>query len=138
MPAFTNESLVRLRFHLPDTTLVPTELVEAGIDDAHTVLVRSLAPDVNQITPDADLVIGETLLAGANLLRSLASNETFAQKRMTIGGQQIQEGARFQSLLQMADISEREAWYVLERFLAPHAPRELASATDTQPILGEN
>lgn len=136
MPAFTSEALVRLRFHLHDTTLAPPTLVEASVNDAHTLLLRRLATDVNVVTPDADLVIGETLLAGAHLFRSLASNDAFLQKRVTIGGQRLEEGNRFYALLEMADIAERDAWFVLERFVSPSPAKPLLGASDSTPIIG--
>lgn len=137
MAIFTNETAVREKFQLADTTLVPTALVTRNIDDAHTVVLRHLDPAFDVPTPDAALVLGETLLAGAYLMRSLASASAFARKDVSIGGQRVESSRRFEALTERADEAEQEAWQALEPFLfARHADTAVA-ATDTQPIVKE-
>lgn len=137
MPAFTTESLVRSRFHLHDTVLVPSALVTESIDDAHVLLLRELRPDVDIQAPAPDLVIAETLLSGSRLLRSLAANDAAMQKRVTIGGQRIEEGTRYQALTDSADQSERDAWSIAAPFLSLRSTHAVVAVGDTAPLLGE-
>ncbi len=137
MPIFTTEAAVREKFQLADTALVPSVLVSRNIDDAHTVLLRHLDPAFDVPTPDAALVLGETLLAGAYLLRSLASASAFARKDLSIGGQRIESSRRFEALTEFADGAEQGAWQALDPYLAARAADSVAAATDTQPIVKE-
>ena len=137
MADFTTEALVRLRFQLNDTTLVPTTLIDQAIDDAHTELLRFLDPDVDTVTPEDALVMGETLLAGSNALRMLASSEAFGQKKLSIGGRRIEESDRFKALSELADISATQAWYILEPYAVERPSKTPAGVTDTTPVLGE-
>lgn len=138
MPAFTNESEVRARYDLNDATLVPAALIETAIADAHEELLRYLNPAFDVEEPEAVIVIGETLLAGAHLFRTLAAKQAFAGKRLTVGGQRIEEGTRFDTLMAVAASSEAQAWYILEPCLIAVPPRTAARATDTIPVLGED
>lgn len=137
MAALTTEALVRLRFQLNDTTLVPTTLVDKAINDAHVELTRFLDPDTDVVTPEEALIMGETLLAGANALRMIASSEAFTQKRLTIGGRRVEESDRFATLTELADISESQAWYILEPYVTECPSATSATVTATTPILGE-
>lgn len=138
MPVFTNETNAREKFQLTDTTLIPSALVTRNIDDAHTILLRFLDPAFDVPTPDDALVLGETLLAGAYLIRSLASAAAFARKDITIGGQRIEPARRVEALTELADEAEEEAWRTLEPFLALRPADKLAEATDSQPVVEEN
>ncbi len=137
MPIFTNEANVREKFQLTDTTLIPSALVTRNVDDAHTILLRFLDPAHDVPTPDDALVLGETLLAGAYLMRSLASAAAFSRKDIAIGGQRIQPARRVEALTELADEAEQEAWQTLEPFLALRPADKLAAATDSQPIVEE-
>ncbi|MBN2310875.1 MAG: hypothetical protein JXR94_18010 [Candidatus Hydrogenedentes bacterium] len=136
MANFTTESTVRTKFQLTDPALVPTDLVAASIDDAHLELLRFLDPDLDTASPPSALIMGETLLAGAHLFRSLASKHAFEQKQVVVGGQRIEAGQRFAALSAIATLAEDNAWYLLEPYLAAGRPRVPAAATDTAPILG--
>jgi len=138
MANFTTESEVRMKFQLINTTQVPSDLVAAGIDDAHTELLRFLDPDVDTGSPEDALILGETLLAGAHVLRSLASSDAVQQKHLVVGGQRIEEGNRFQSLMAMAEQASRLAWEALEPYLLAGPPRYVGAVTDTTPVLGED
>ncbi len=138
MAIFTSESAVRDKFQLTDTTLVPSALVTGSIDDAHEIVLRFLDPVFEVQSPDAEVVLGETLLSGANLLRSLASSEAFTQKRLTIGGQRIDVARRFEALNDAADSAEERAWYVLEPFVLARPAPKVADVTDTTPIVEED
>ena len=138
MAGFTTESDVRLKFQLEDSTLVPPDLVAKCIDDAHEVVLRQLHAEVDTGSPEAALVAGETLLAGALLLHSLSANDAFVQKNVSVGGARIAEGGRFDALRAAAATAEEQAWYLLQPYLADEPERLLLDATDTQPILGES
>lgn len=137
MSAFTTESLVREQFHLLDTVLVSSDMIVMSIDNAHAELLRFLDTETVTDPPEAALVMGETILAGAYLYRTLAANDAFSQKRLALGDQRVEEGIRFQSLLAIAEISERQAWYLLEPYLLSQPTRDAVSITDTTPVLGE-
>ncbi len=138
MAAFSTESDVRLKFQLEDTTLVPSNLVVKSIDDAHEVVLRHLDPDVDTGSPEVALVSGETLLAGALLLHSLSVNDAFVQKNVSVGGNRISEGGRFDALRAAAGTAEEQAWYLLQPYLVDEPARLLLGVTDTRPVLGES
>lgn len=138
MAGFTTESDVRLKFQLEDTTLVSSTLVTKSIDDAHEVVLRHLHADVDTGSPEAALVAGETLLAGAVLLHSLSSNDAFVQKNVTVGGNRVAEGGRFGALRSAAATAEEQAWYLLQPYMKDEPERLLLGATDTRPVLGES
>ncbi len=138
MAAFIVENDVRLKFQLEDTTLVPSSLVTKSIDDAHEVVLRNLHSDVDTGSPEAALVAGETLLAGALLLHSLSSNDAFVQKNVSVGGNRVTEGGRFDALRAAASTAEDQAWYLLQPYLVDEPERLLLGVTDTRPVLGES
>jgi len=138
MAIFTSEAAVREKFQLTDTVLVPTTLITVSMDDAHELVLRSLDPAYDVPSPEAAVVLGETLLAGSQLLRSLASSEAFAQKRLSIGGQKIDVAKRYEALSEAADTAEAQAWHVLEPFVLATPAEDIADATDTTPILEED
>jgi hypothetical protein len=137
MANFTTESDVRDKFQLTDTTLVPSALVTGSIDDAHTELLRYLDPIHDVPSPDNALVMGETLLAGAHLYRSLASHDAFDLKRLSLGGQRIEDGERFRALMIIAEASADCAWMLLEPYLLEQPPREVFDVNASTPVLGE-
>lgn len=136
MPNLTTDTLVRAKFQLTDTTLVPSSLVQTSIDDAHTELVRFLDPVMVTTPPEDALIMGETLLAGAHLYRALAAKESFDQKHIGIGRQHLEEGKRFEALTAVADRADAMAWYLLEPYVRAKPARIAAQATDTAPVLG--
>ncbi len=137
MAAFTTEDAVRLAFQVNDSGWTPTALVLSSIDEAHEAILRRLDPAADTQSPAAGLVRGETLLAGACLLRSLASKDAVLQKDIVIGGQRIETGQRFAALMALSAKVEEDAWQTLEPFLLGPAGRCPASVTGTVPVLGE-
>lgn len=137
MAGFCSENDVRLRFQLSDAVLVTAELIETCIDDAHAEIERFLDETVDVDPPDAALVTGETLLAGAYLYRALAAKDAFQQKQVTIGGQRIEAGERFRALMAVAALTEKQAWFVLEPYLTAQPARLVIDTTDSIPVLGE-
>ena len=138
MAVFTTESAVREKFQLTDTTLVTTALVTGSMDDAHELVLRFLDPIFDVPSPDAEVVLGETLLSGAHLLRSLASSEAFNQKRLTVGGQRIDVARRFEALNEAADSAGEQAWEVLEPFVFARPAAKAVDVTETTPIIEED
>ncbi len=137
MAGFTTEALVREKFQLIDTTLVPVSLMNRNIDDAHLILLRFLDPIFDLPSPAAAVVLGETLLAGAYLMRSLAPGSAFARRKVTVGGQRVEPSGKAEALHAEADAAEAEAWRTLEPYLRIIPSDKLAAATDSQSILGE-
>ncbi|MCP4640203.1 MAG: hypothetical protein GY851_07215 [bacterium] len=137
MANFTTESQVRMKLQFLDTEIVPADLVAASIDDAHTEILRHLDADVDTGLPEPGMVMGETLLAGAHVFRSLASSDAVAKRRIAIGGQQMEDGTRAETLQALAAKTEAQAWYLLEPCLAAGPPRRVCAATATVPVLGE-
>ncbi|MFA6240988.1 MAG: hypothetical protein WC655_08670 [Candidatus Hydrogenedentales bacterium] len=138
MPAFTTESAVRLKFQISDSIIVSSDLVTASIDMAHEEILRVLAGDVDTQSPENALVIGETLLAGARLFESLASQDAYSQKRITLGANHIEDGDRFRALTAAAALAEKQAWYLLEPYLHRRPFRTPLETTVTIPVLGED
>ena len=137
MANFCSESDVRLRFQLSDTVLTPSDLLATCIDDAHTEVLRSLDAGVDVDPPDQGLVTGETLLAGAYVFRALAAKDAVQQKHVTIGGQRIEDGERFRALTAVAALTEQQAWFVLEPYVAANASRTVLETTASVPVIGE-
>lgn len=135
--AFTTEALVREKFQLADTTQVLPSLVNRNIDDAHLILLRFLDPVFDLPSPAAAVVLGETLLAGAYLLRSLASGAAFARRKVAVGGQRVEPSGKGEALLAQADAAEAEGWHTLEPYLVVIPSDKLAAATGSQPTFGE-
>ncbi len=136
MAAFAVEAEVRRKFQLEEVSVVPSELVQASIDDAHGEVMARLSPIVDTGAPSAGLVLGETLLAGAHLLTSMASKDAADQKDLSLGGQRIGTGDRFASLLAMASKAEARAWLTLAPYLAAVPGEAAGNVTDTVAVLG--
>lgn len=137
MAWFSSEAAVREKFQVADTAVVSLGLVERSLTDAHAAIARRLSLDADTQTPAEGLVLGETLLAGAYVLRSLASKSAAAVPRdVRIGGNQVVTGERFALLMPAAEAAEREAWEALEPFLKPLDGVACAVVSDTLPVLG--
>jgi hypothetical protein len=136
MPAFTSEANVRTTFQLTDTVGAPSSLLTAAIDDAHVEILRRLDPGVDTQTPEKGLVMGETLLSGAHVFRSLAAKDAFGQRTTTIGGQRVEAGQRMDALMAAARLAEESAWYMLGPYLAALPVSSHSAVTDTEPVLG--
>ena len=137
MANFSTMDNVRLKFQLNDTALVSDSLIDGSITDAHIELLQFLDDEVDVDTPEEALIMGETLLAGVHLYRSLASKDAFQQKHAAVGSQRIEEGRRFASLMMVASTVEEQAWYILEPYLAEVPYSYVLSTTDSVPVIGE-
>lgn len=136
MATFTDEAAVRLHFQWADTVFVPSDLIVQTIADAHDAILARLRPEFI-VNPPSSLILGETLLAGAHVLLTLASRDAFEQKQVTIGGQRIEGGKRFDALLVLADRSEQQGWDVMASCLMPIPWGPIAAVTNAESILGE-
>jgi len=137
MAVFTTETRVREKFGLNDVTLVPASLVESAIADAHAQVLRVLDPAFDTNPAEEGVAMGETLLAGAHLFRTLASGQAFGQRQLTLGSQRIDEGRRFETLMAVAAGAEAEAWDALAAYMVGLPSLGAGDITATTPILGE-
>ena len=136
MAAFTDEARVRLQFQLQDTVAVPDALITQTIADAHDAILARLRTEYTMNPPES-VVLGETLLAGSHALLMLASRDAFEQKQVTIGGQRIESGNRFDALLAMAERAEDRGWEVMAPYLVPIPWGPVADVTNREAISGE-
>ena len=139
MANFTDETRVRLKTQLMDTAKVSQELVIRNIDDAHAAIVTRLDPAYDVTPPDDNLVRGETLLAGAYLLRSVASGAAFDIKGLRILDKTVSETDKYKALMTLAETFENQAWEVLSDFLLPQQGGAdfQSDVTESGEILGE-
>lgn len=135
--AFTNEQTVRDVFGLADTESYPSAQIIGAIDMAAIAITRRLAPDAPVSPPDAALVLGETILAGAVLYRGFAGGEARLMQSISLGGNSRNEGRRFDALLRMVGLLEDYAWQLLSPFVAATPDQATILATESQPILGK-
>jgi hypothetical protein len=136
MPAFTTEVSVRLHFHLHDTAVAPAELLARAIETAHARVLARLDPAVDAENPPLPVAVGETLLAGAQVLESLAHKSAQGQRIVVVGGQRVDPGQEFSALLAAADRAERHGWGALAPYLWPVAPDTPLLVTEGSPVLG--
>lgn len=134
MAAFTSEARVRLVTQVGDTTIATAELVARCIDDAHTLVLAQLDSAVDTGDPDEGLALGETQLAGAHLLRSLAGRAAAQGRSVRVGGQQLETGKQFGALLRLADEIETAAWDTLSPYLMARAVSGSALVTESRPV----
>jgi hypothetical protein len=139
MANFTDETRVRLKTQLTDTAKVPQGLVTRSIDDAHAEILKLFDPVYDLEPPDENVVRGETLLAGAYLLRSLSSGAAFDIKELRILDETVGETGKYKALMGLAEELERDAWEVLSDFLlAPQGGADFRSGvTESEEILGD-
>lgn len=136
MAEFATEAGVRLHVQADDESVASGALIAACIAEAHERVLAVLRADVDVESPAEALVQGETLVASAVLLRALASREAVDQVAVQIGGQRVDIGQKFASLMSIARRFEREA----DLLLGPFVRRAVASSpvllTQTTPVLG--
>lgn len=137
MAVFSSEAAVREKFQVTDTGLVSSGLVVRSLSDAHEEILRWIDLGVNVQSPPAAVVLGETLLAGAHLLRSLASKSASGFREVRVGGNQVVTGGKAASLLTLSQEAEQAAWEALGPYLRPVSGVDVALATETRAVLGE-
>jgi hypothetical protein len=136
MAEFATEAGVRLQAQVEDASIASAELVAACVAEAHERVLAELSDTVDVESPPAALVRGETLLASAVLLRALASRDAVEQVAVQIGGQRVEAGHKFASLMSMARRFEKEAWGLLGPFGEMAAAASPAEVSATTPVLG--
>lgn len=123
MAAFTTEETVRLKFQLDNVPEATTELVTASIDNAHSVVLERIREEYLEAPPES-VVVAETLLAGAALLRSLSSRLALDKREVRLAGHQLETGKRFPALLAVTAAAEEEALRLLTPWLRYDATAE--------------
>lgn len=132
MAAFTTEETVRLKFQLDNVPEATTELVTASIDNAHSVVLERIREEYLEAPPES-VVVAETLLAGAALLRSLSSRLALDKREVRLAGHQLETGKRFPALLAVATVAEEEALRLLTPWLRYDATTESPALLTTGP-----
>jgi hypothetical protein len=114
--AFTDETLVRNHSGLTDSDAIPSALFTRNITDAHAVILAELDPAYAD-SEDEVLALGETELATAFLLRTLAGNKAGLGRDLSTMHLRIQELGKAPELRAQADEEEKRAWGRLAKFL---------------------
>jgi len=130
MAAFTSEETVRLKFQLDNVPEATTALVTASIDNAHSMVLERVREEYLEDPPES-VVIAETLLAGAALLRSLSSRLALDKREVRLAGHQLETGKRFPALLAVAAAAEEEAFRLLAPWLRHGATAETPALLTT-------
>jgi len=130
MAAFTSEETVRLKFQLDNVAEATTALVGACIDNAHSMVLGRVREGYVESPPES-VVIAETLLAGAALLRSLSARLALDKREVRLAGHQLETGKRFPALLAVAAAAEEEAFHLLTPWLRHGATAETPALLTT-------
>ncbi|MBX3176698.1 MAG: hypothetical protein KF886_05015 [Candidatus Hydrogenedentes bacterium] len=136
MAEFATEAGVRLHVQADDESVASGALIAACIAEAHERVLAALRADVDEESPPGALIQGETLIASAVLLRALASREAVEQVTVQIGGQRVDIGQKFASLMSIARRFEREADLLLGPFVRRAVAASPVLLTRTTPVLG--
>ena len=136
MAELATEADVRLLTQVEDTTIASAELIAACIAEAHERVRAALDDLVDLETPPAALVQAESRLAAGILLRALAARDAVEQMELQLGGQRVDAGQRFASLMSIARRFDKEAATLLAPFIPQRAPESPALPSDSTPILG--
>lgn len=136
MAVFATEAAVRLQVQIDDVNVASAALVAACIDEAHERVLAELAPSVDTNDPADAVVQGETLLAAAGVMRALASRDAADQVELQVGGQRIDAGQRFASLMSMARRFEKESRSLLAPYGATKGAAAPVTVTPSVPVIG--
>ena len=130
MAAFTSEETVRLKFQLDAVPEATTALIEASITHAHGIVLEHIREDCIEEPPEP-IIVAETLLAGAALLRSLSARLALDRREVRLAGHQLETGKRFPALLAVATTAEEEALHLLTPWLRHDAATETLALLTT-------
>lgn len=130
MAAFTSEETVRLKFQLDDVPEATAALITASIEHAHGIVLERIREDCAETPPDP-VIVAETLLAGAALLRSLSARLALDKREVRLAGHQLETGKRFPALLTVAIAAEEEALTLLTPWLRHDATTETLAILTT-------
>ena len=114
--SFTDEAVIRTHTGWDNTDLVTSGLIEQRLEDAHAVLLAELDPEYLS-SADPLLILAETELVTAFLLRSLASESGFEDRDLRTVNLTIRAGTRVRNLAELADSEEASAWRHARSFL---------------------
>ncbi len=114
--AFTSEVMIRTHTGWQDTDLVPSALITQRIENAHAALLLEIDA-AYQSSTDALLVLAETELATAFLLRSLATEAGFEDRDLRTANLTLRAGSRVEKLSELAELEETSAWRHVRPFL---------------------
>lgn len=134
MPDYTDADRVRTHFQFHQTGDDADGLVSEAIAAAEAVLSPQLSAALPPPPGPDDLQFAATLLAGAILLRSLATAEAHEGALLTLGGQRLDSTRRFGQLMARAADAEASAWRLAAPNLAPSPVRKIVAALPTMPI----
>lgn len=123
MAAFTTEELLRVKFQLDNLAEVTSELITTSIEDAHSIVVGRIREACLTELPES-VIVAETLLAGAALLRSLSARLALDRREVRLAGHQLETGKRFPALVAVAAAAEKEAFELLTPWLRYDATME--------------
>ena len=131
--AFTDRDRVRLYSGLSDSGRVSDELVDQRIADAHADILRDLLPEYTAST-DEMLVLAETELSTAYVLRSLALASAYTERDHRSGDLTLRQRGRSAALAARAEVEERRAWGRLLPFLTRSAlPHKFVPVEPAEP-----
>ncbi len=114
--AFTNESTVRAHTQLLDDEKFPKELIVGRINDAHSIILRDLNP-IYANSNDQLLILAETELTAAFILRSLAAKSAVDTRQVRLPDVYYRESGKTINLIEASDKEEQSAWAHLAPFL---------------------
>lgn len=114
--AFTDEDTIRTHTGWQNTDLVPSGLITQRIENAHAALLLEIDPAYQEST-DALLILAETELATACLLRSLATEAGFEDRDLRTANLTMRAGSRVENLRELADVEEASGWRHARPFL---------------------
>ena len=114
--AFTDETTIRTHTGWQNTDLVPSGLITQRIQNAHAALLVEIDPAYHEST-DPLLILAETELATAYLLRSLATEAGFEERDLRTSNLTLRAGARVENLNELAGAEEASAWRHARPFL---------------------
>lgn len=137
MAVLATEAAVRLQLQVDDPNVASAELVTACIAEAHERVLAILDESVDLESPPDGVVQGETLLAAGSVLRALASRDAVDGVALQIGGQRIDSGQRFASLMSMARRFEKAGTGMLAPFEATPDGQSPVVVTRTTAVLGD-
>ncbi len=133
MSAYVTEEMLRLKFQVDDVVEVTPELVDASIAHAHGLVTRSIRAEYLE-TPPEPVIVAETLLAGAALLRSLAARRALERREARLAGHQLDTAKQFPALMDVAKTAALEAFALMKPYMrhgaVPETPGLLTVATD--------
>ena len=130
MSAYTTGKMLRVKFQLDSLAEVTSALIEASIKHAHGIVINRIREEYLDAPPEP-VIVAETLLAGAALLRSLSARLALDRREARLAGHQLETGKRFPAMLAVAEAAEAEALELLKPWLRHGAKAEAPALLTT-------